>query len=90
LAQNSISPVIDEEPIFWAFAIVRERYSKEARLKFMDVVTTQTSTTSEHGRRVSERPKIILLKARWLSLFRVYLEILQQSVTTEDTTTAQN
>ena len=56
----------------------------------MDVVTTQTSTTSEHGRRVSERPKIILLKARWLSLFCGYLEILQQSVTTEDTTTAQN
>jgi hypothetical protein len=33
-----------------------ERYSKEAGLKFMDVVTTQSTTTSEHGRRVSERP----------------------------------
>jgi len=48
-----VSPlVIDEEPIFWAFVIVHERYSKEAELKFIDVVTTQTSTTSEPMLRV--------------------------------------
>ena len=46
----------DDEPIFLAFVIVRERNSKEAGLKFIDVVTTQSTTTSEHGRRVSERP----------------------------------
>jgi len=67
---QSKAPADTSRGFFWFIVDSRERYSKEAGLKFIDIVSTQTSTTSEPKLRAFVPPCETLLLLALCSMTR--------------------